>query len=534
MVTIKIFFVGAFLAFGIGLFFTNNRFVPEARSYAEGPPPGHTGAPGDPPEQTCNVCHAPNTGPGVMTIIAPANYVPGQTYQIQIEHSTTDMTRLRWGFEMTALDGTNSAAGTFTSTSPFTQTDFGNQRFYILHTVSGTFAGTAGGADWSFDWVAPATDVGPVTFYAAGNQADNDNTFDGDLILTTTTVTAPAGTPTPTDTPTATATPTGTPSISGTITYGNPASPTTKFISNTVITATPGPFTVTHPGPGQYVLTDFGLEPFTVGVSKTTGQNGISSNDAARIAQHVAGTSIMVSNAQKVAADVTNNGALSSNDAAQIARFVSGLGPPIGITNTWRFFVPPGPTFPVGASPIMRSYTPPIGNITGEDYIGLLIGEVTGNWTPGAARKDGDELKGGAEGRGPESNITVAVLSHTGNVDKEIVMPVTVHGIADKGVISYEFDLRYDASMLQPVSDAVEVNGTVSRGLSIVVNATEPGLLRVIAYGAMPIDENGVLLNLRFTAVGAAGVESPLSIERIIFNEGVPRVNVSDGRVELL
>ena len=49
----------------------------------------------------------------------------------------------------------------------------------------------------------------------------------------------------------------------------------------------------------------------------------------------------------------------------------------------------------------------------------------------------------------------------------------------------------------------------------------------------MPIDSDGVLLNLRFTAVGKAGSASPLTWERIMFNEGDPRVTVTDGQVEL-
>ncbi|MFN0277550.1 MAG: beta strand repeat-containing protein, partial [Pyrinomonadaceae bacterium] len=168
--------------------------------------------------------------------------------------------------------------------------------------------------------------------------------------------------------------PVGAGSISGTVRYGNPASPTTKFISNALVASTIGSpsvsTTTAAPGgtAGQYTLTGFGSGNYTVGVTKTTGQNGIASADAARIAQHVAGTSLIVTSSQRVAADVTNNGALSSTDAAQIARFVSGLGPPIGITNTWRFFAGP-PTFPVAGSPTTRSYVGPIGTLTGEDYI---------------------------------------------------------------------------------------------------------------------------------------------------------------------
>ncbi len=104
----------------------------------------------------------------------------------------------------------------------------------------------------------------------------------------------------------------------------------------------------------------------------------------------------------------------------------------------------------------------------------------------------------------------------------------------EQDVISYEFNLRYDPSVIQPFAKPVEVKGTVSRGLTAVANATEPGLLRVVVYGAMPIDEDGVLLNLRFTAVEKTGSVSPLTFERIVFNEGDLGIMVTDGQVELL
>ena len=52
-------------------------------------------------------------------------------------------------------------------------------------------------------------------------------------------------------------------------------------------------------------------------------------------------------------------------------------------------------------------------------------------------------------------------------------------------------------------------------------------------YGAYPIDSNGLLLNLKFTAVGAPGSVSPLTWERVIFNEGDPGTLTTDGAVEL-
>ncbi|MBK8467296.1 MAG: hypothetical protein IPL32_15875 [Chloracidobacterium sp.] len=119
-------------------------------------------------------------------------------------------------------------------------------------------------------------------------------------------------------------------------------------------------------------------------------------------------------------------------------------------------------------------------------------------------------------------------------VEKEVVIPINVRGIANKGVISYEFDLRYDPTVIQPLVDTADLKGTASRGLSFVTNASEPGLLRVVVYGAYPIDENGVLLNLRFTSVGSAGSISPISFDRIMFNEGDTQGSVANGLVEIV
>ncbi len=374
---------------------------------------------------------------------------------------------------------------------------------------------------------------------------------------TSTNTATPTNTTTATATSTPTATATSTPAgatIAGTVTYGNAIPAATRFVSNVLISgAGTLPLSVftggIGPTEGQYLLLGFGTGAYTVTPTKTGGVNGaISSFDAARIALHVAGPpNPQLTGNQLVVADVSGNGIVSSFDAGQIAKFVAGppyIAPGIGTTGTWKFV------------PASRNYSSVTISVAGEDYSALLMGEVSGNWTNTGARPagSGEQKCGGPTVRegltldveckaltnvrasatfGPSRGIDVELPQLAIPVEKRIVVPVNIQGVADKGVISYEFNLRYDPSVIQPLDDAVDLKDSVSRGLSVVTNAMERGLLRVVVYGALPINENGLLLNLRFAAVGAVGAISPITFERIMFNEGDSRVITTSGQIEL-
>ena len=219
-----------------------------------------------------------------------------------------------------------------------------------------------------------------------------------------------------------------------------------------------------------------------------------------------------------IVADTSNNGSISSFDAALIAKYVVSS-PPFGITGNWKF-IPPN-----------RNYATVNGTISNQDYSALLMGEVSGDWNNSGARPAGSRQS--AEGGGRNSSIDVKLPRVAQAGDKEIMLPVSVQGVANKGIIAYEFDLRYDPAVILPGANPIYLTSTVSRGLSFAVNAEKPGIIRVAVYGAVPVAENGVLLNLRFTAVGKIGSVSPLTWERIMFNEGEPQVAAAGGQVKL-
>lgn len=167
-------------------------------AHSFGAPSGFTGAPGN---GNCTACHVgtANTGGGSVQInlIDAVTYGPGQLIHLTVTDS--DPTARRWGFEVTARlasDGTKPA-GTLSLAAGETLAQLDGSPGslqYVTHTAAGTRAGTSGGATWDVYWTAPSASVGSVTFYAAGNAANNNGAPTGDHIYTTSLSIAPAPT----------------------------------------------------------------------------------------------------------------------------------------------------------------------------------------------------------------------------------------------------------------------------------------------------------------------------------------------------
>lgn len=157
-----------------------------AFAFSFGPPDERTGAPN---ETTCAMagCHAGNelnaTGGSLMLTI-PEIYMPNEVYTIIVDLARAGQSR--WGFEMTAVDESGAKAGSFElADGANTLLTEANGKQYVKHNAPGTAAGTADANQWTVQWTAPNADIGPVTFYAAGNAADGTFGPDKDYIYTT-------------------------------------------------------------------------------------------------------------------------------------------------------------------------------------------------------------------------------------------------------------------------------------------------------------------------------------------------------------
>lgn len=135
------------------------------------------------PEQYCNYCHGTpdtnpvNSGTGSVVIDAPLTFAPGEAIPVTVTvHNTTPQVgpEQRQGFELStritddpnlAYVGSYNVDAIHVQISPGAPSDD-----WVTHTAMSNTDTT-----WTFEWVAPETDVPErVTFYAAGNASNSD------------------------------------------------------------------------------------------------------------------------------------------------------------------------------------------------------------------------------------------------------------------------------------------------------------------------------------------------------------------------
>lgn len=157
---------------------------------------------GEPPNNTnCTNCHndgVVNTGSATVNFDlggADVDYVPGKTYTITVSVSKAGMRRA--GFQCIALQDNNNkiSPGTVTLTD-VKRTQLLNknishsggcldeERVWIEHTYAGNSSNDSGISRWSYQWKAPSEGVGPITFYLAALEANNDLSETGDEVYT--------------------------------------------------------------------------------------------------------------------------------------------------------------------------------------------------------------------------------------------------------------------------------------------------------------------------------------------------------------
>jgi len=228
--------------------------------------------------------------------------------------------------------------------------------------------------------------------------------------------------------------------------------------------------------------------------------NGISTLDIIRIQGHINQVFPLGSPYNIIAADVNGSGSITTLDILEIRKIVLGYANTFPGGRLWTFvlsdyaFPDPLNPFPYDSS---RSYTNISSSRTGQDFIGIKLGDVDNSWNAGVAKM------------GAAEEVQFMMDEHHVLPGDEITVPVKVRDFS--GIASYQFTLSWDAGVLS----LLEVNNKSLNGYYGEEKISE-GLLTTIwtddSGTSATLDDDAIAFELKFKAIGTSGTYSEIKI----------------------
>jgi hypothetical protein len=232
---------------------------------------------------------------------------------------------------------------------------------------------------------------------------------------------------------------------------------------------------------------DWSVEPYKDDSSGA----GISALDAALALQASAGTREL-DEAQRAACDVTGNGSVNPLDAARILEFAVGTRSDLPAAETcgsdFVFFPLAAPAAHQQVIAPARDldgcrggalrYTPLLGQVSGQNFRAVRLGDCTGDWTPGDPR--------GAEPvlAPPGTALELRPLRRLPGGRWRLA--IGVHSPQPANAL--EVELRYDAGRLTPLSARTAHLGTAAL---VDTESAQPGRLHLALASAIALPGDG-------------------------------------------
>ena len=265
-----------------------------------------------------------------------------------------------------------------------------------------------------------------------------------------------------------------------------------------------GTYSTTTDGNGDYCFYDIPGGNYESTPSKDDDLGGISSVDASRAARFAAGI-ITLTYYQQIAADVSMNGDISSVDASRIARYAAGL---IDCMNPdcihWVFVSEL--TNPEDWPPIeyvsTKEYIPLDTDMFDQDFTGIRLGDVTGNWSPDYSSKE--EIPS-------DVHTIIAEKGNSLSIPLVISDKIEIEGI--------DVALSYNQKVLIP--KGVQLTGGILDNRDYEIQTRfENGQGAVIIYAQENlVSGSGVAAILDFEVIGYSNSLSDLYINRFDVND---------------
>jgi hypothetical protein len=263
-------------------------------------------------------------------------------------------------------------------------------------------------------------------------------------------------------------------------------------------------------------LTGFLNDTVTPRKINAANQAAITSYDAALILRHVVGM-ITLDSLQRIAADVSGNGSISSFDAAQVLQYA------VAIRHHFPAGYRPGSdTVDWAFRPAYKAYTPLQSNQTDQNYVSILYGDVSGNWTPSdmipkytnpAETEKTLYYQDNFTNITPDNVIAIDNASNT-TTTTELTLSPTNQTIVEKektasepdllsfpidlkeakSVISADIILKYDPKTIT----LVDIKTASNTSDFLYAYTEQAGIIRIGLAGTKELNGNTTLFNVRF------------------------------------
>jgi hypothetical protein len=257
-------------------------------------------------------------------------------------------------------------------------------------------------------------------------------------------------------------------------------------------------------------------------VNKTTDLGGLSSLDASRIARFGVGL-YQLDCYQQIAADVTLNSEITATDASRVARYGTGLITNLNTINKHWVFSTEEINDCSDWPPIQYNsnyqYNPLNADLTEQNFIGIRLGDVTGNWQQ-------DQRNG-------YRNFQASLPDLEAEQGSVVSVPISVENLED--MEGMDIKIEYDNSILQATGANLTDTILEDNNFAYQVNTNEENTITIWLYSlSQPFSGNGVIANINIDVIGEAEDVSELTFIELNINEENYIANTSNGSITVL
>jgi len=146
--------------------------------------------------------------------------------------------------------------------------------------------------------------------------------------------------------------------------------------------------------------------------------------------------------------------------------------------------------------------------------------------------------------QGPTTSVPVSLPNLSPVPGISVAIPVSVGNLSGLGVRAYDLQITFNPAVVQPQAIPFDIAGTLSSGMAITPNATNPGHLIISGLQATDLIGSGTLLKIKFTVVGTPGQNTQLAFQDYTdpaqllhpgfrFNAGNPQNTTTNGSLTI-